>query len=261
LSQLTIEPLDKTAITASRITKLAGKDTLQYWYKTDKELDTLRLKVTYKGFEEETYAAIKKRVKDSLQVTKFGNFSLREPLQLTGSTPITTIALDKIRLLRKDSTAVAVTSRLDLFNNIATLDFKSAEKETYRLQLLPGAITDFFGKTNDTIKLNYTTKAIADYCSITATLKGGTMYPAIVQIVKEDLKLVAEQVALKDGAYAFDYLEPGSFYVRIIYDTNNNGVYDPGDFLTNRQPEQVLYKPEVIKLTANRDARETLLLN
>jgi uncharacterized protein (DUF2141 family) len=261
LSQLTIEPLDKTAITASRITKLAGKDTLQYWYKTDKELDTLRLKVTYKGFEEETYAAIKKRVKDSLQVTKFGNFSLREPLQLTGSTPITAIALDKIRLLRKDSTAVAVTSRLDLFNNIATLDFKSAEKETYRLQLLPGAITDFFGKTNDTIKLNYTTKAIADYCSITTTLKGGTMYPAIVQIVKEDLKLVAEQVALKDGAYAFDYLEPGSFYIRIIYDTNNNGVYDPGDFLTNRQPEQVLYKPEVIKLTANRDARETLLLN
>lgn len=260
LQDLKITPLDKEAITASRITKLAEKDTLQYWFKTDKELDTLRLKASSKDFEDDTYAVIKKRDKDSLQISKTGNFSLREPLQLTSTTPIESIAVDKMKLMRRDSTFIPLISRLDLFNNVASLDFKREEKEIYKLQLLPGAITDFFGKTNDTINLNYNTKAIADYCSITTTLKGGSNYPVIVQIVKEDLKLVAEQVARNDGAYAFDYLEPGSFFIRIIYDANDNGMYDPGDFLKNRQPEQVLYKPELIKLTANRDARETINL-
>lgn len=261
LAQLEIEPIDKSLITASRITKLAAKDTLQYWFKTDKELDTLRLNATYKDFNKETYAAMKKRAKDSLQISKTGTFSLREPIQFTSTTPLTAVDASKIQLLRKDSTAVALTTRLDLFNNIATIDFKSEEKEMYKMQALPGAFTDFFGKSNDTLNFVYSTKATADYCSITTTLKGGTAYPAIVQIVKEDLKLVAEQVARADGAYEFNYLEPGSFYIRIIYDANDNGIYDPGDFLKNRQPEQVLYKPDVIKLTANRDARETILMN
>lgn len=260
LEQLAIEPLDKSIITASRITKFPKKDTLQYWFKTKKELDTLRLKVSHKDFQEETYAALKKRDKDSLQISKTGTFSMREPVQFTGSTPIESLNVEKIKLIRKDSTAVAVTTKLDLFNNIATIDFKAEEKEMYTMQLLPGAITDFFGKSNDTLKFNYNTKAIADYCSITATLKGGKNYPIIVQIVKENLDLVAQQVARADGPYAFDYLEPGSFYIRLIYDSNENGVYDPGDFLKNRQPEQVLYKPELIKLTANRDARETINL-
>lgn len=261
LEKLQVEPLDKSQISASRITKLEGKDTLQYWFKTDKELDTLRLKVSKDDFNEETYVALKKRTADSLIISKTGTFSLREPMQLTGTTPLESIVADKIRLIRKDSTAVAFKTSLEPFKNIATIDFKAEEKEVYKLQLLPGAVTDFFGKQNDTINLNYTTKATTDYCSIAVTLKGGKNYPVIIQIVKEDLKLIAEQVARKDGTYPFDYLDPSSFFIRVIYDANDNGVYDTGDFLKNIQPEQVLYKPELIKLGANRDARETIFLN
>jgi hypothetical protein len=34
--------------------------------------------------------------------------------------------------------------------------------------------------------------------------------------------------------------DPGEYEIRILYDTNQNGVWDPGDFYKHRQPEIVV---------------------
>jgi hypothetical protein len=47
------------------------------------------------------------------------------------------------------------------------------------------------------------------------------------------------------------YVEPGKFGIRIIWDDNQNNLWDVGDFGTRTYPEQVMYYPKPIELRAN----------
>ena len=55
-------------------------------------------------------------------------------------------------------------------------------------------------------------------------------------------------------AYAeFKYVLPGDYYLRLFVDTNQNGVWDTGDFRAGRQAEEVYYFPEMLTCKANWD--------
>jgi uncharacterized protein (DUF2141 family) len=79
-------------------------------------------------------------------------------------------------------------------------------------------------------------------------------------VTKKDLSVEAELSVSKNGTYDFFYLNPGDYYIRVIYDSNGNGIYDPGNFLKGTQPEEVFYNPELIQLQANWDRKYTLSL-
>ncbi len=254
LDSMRIEPLNKSLIASSRITKLEDKDTLQYWYKPVIEQDTLALVTSYGTFTDTLTARIKDELAiDSLTVAKYGQFKLSEPLQLTGNTPIISIDESRMRLMDKDSMTVAFTTTLDSLKNVVTYNFDKQPEQRYELQLLPGAIKDFYGYSNDTITNRYTTKAVSDLGNIPVILEGGDKWPVIVQIVTEKLEVVASQVARSNGEVLFEFLEPNKYYIRIIYDANDNGRYDPGNWLQNIQPEKVVYFPDLIPLQANWD--------
>ncbi|WP_258929632.1 hypothetical protein [Flavobacterium davisii] len=53
-------------------------------------------------------------------------------------------------------------------------------------------------------------------------------------------------------------IEPEKYYVRIIYDLNNNGQWDAGSFLENRQPEEVFQFPTVLDVRANWDVNQEI---
>jgi hypothetical protein len=142
-----------------------------------------------------------------------------------------------------------------------TIDFERNEEQNYKLTMLPGAITDFYGAQNpDTLNYNFTTKKARDLGNFVITTSGGTTFPIILQVVKKDLKVEAELAITENGTYEFLYINPGEYFIRVIYDTNANGKYDAGNFLKNTQPERVEYYPELQKLQANWDLRITLQL-
>ncbi|MBF4982870.1 hypothetical protein FNJ87_00440 [Nonlabens mediterrranea] len=160
----------------------------------------------------------------------------------------------------KDSIAVDFNASLDSLKNELYIDFEKSEMQRYKIDVLPGAITDFYGAATDTLAFNGTTRSTSDYGNMEITLSSGSQWPAIIQIVKEDLKVVKEQVASENGIYAFENIDPGSYLIRVIYDANKNGRYDTGNFLKGLQPEAVVYLPELITLQANWDVRETVIL-
>jgi hypothetical protein len=73
----------------------------------------------------------------------------------------------------------------------------------------------------------------------------------IIQLLKSDEKLVREIKMEKDGRVEFPLLEKGSYRLRVIYDTDGNGKWSPGDFSTRRQPEPVSYLPREIEMIEN----------
>ena len=63
-------------------------------------------------------------------------------------------------------------------------------------------------------------------------------------------EVVREKVLLEAGSVTFDILPPGSYYVRIIFDTNSNGKWDTVDVLRHIQPERVKYMNDPIEIRA-----------
>ena len=59
----------------------------------------------------------------------------------------------------------------------------------------------------------------------------------------------------------FENLKPGNYFVRIIFDENENGQWDTGNFLKKIQPEKTFHYEEEIIIRANWVLEEKIYLN
>jgi hypothetical protein len=55
------------------------------------------------------------------------------------------------------------------------------------------------------------------------------------------------------GKIVFDYLPPGEYSLKAIYDSNHNNKWDTGDYLQGRQPEKVFLSKISQRLRSNWD--------
>ena len=58
----------------------------------------------------------------------------------------------------------------------------------------------------------------------------------------------------------FDFINPGEYYVRLIYDENENKRWDSGNYLKKKQPENIIYYPTKLEIRANWSLIETFNL-
>jgi uncharacterized protein (DUF2141 family) len=61
----------------------------------------------------------------------------------------------------------------------------------------------------------------------------------ILQLVNKANEVIEETTNNKN--HRFENLEPGIYRLRLVIDTNKNGKWDPGNILTKKEPEQIIY--------------------
>jgi len=246
----------------SRITKDQLKDTLNYWYQPKIEVDSLVFKVTHVNYVDTLTVRLKDQIKDSLIIRPIESRTLRlnEDFELEANTPFESIDHSKINILDKDSVTIAFTSTLDSYKNRYKLKFDKTEDNIYKLAMLPGAFTEFFGSQNDTLNFSIRTKALEDYANLRVNLRNA-IYPVIVQLVNQKGEVEIEKYATKEEPIDFTSLNPGKYYLRAVFDSNGNGKYDPGNYLKKLQPERVSYAQKEIELRAFFDEITELILN
>ena len=70
-------------------------------------------------------------------------------------------------------------------------------------------------------------------------------------------KLPGSSGGLKDiensSKLIYEFLEPQTYTAKIIFDGNNNKIWDTGDYIKKRQPEEVIYFDKHITPKANWD--------
>ena len=252
---ISITPLDVPADFVDRITKEANTDTLNYWYKPFAERDTLKFIAQTPKITDTLIARLRKAKRDTLQFSFEPNSSLgfQENLKIRPTVPLDEINDSLISLTRSDTIPMSFTGSYDRWNNTYVISFEKAERQTYRLTALPGAFTDFFGRQNDTLTSQVRTPAIADRGNLIVNLTGVEEFPVIVQVTTEKGEVIAEKFSNGSTTINFDNLNPGKFLLRLIYDKNGNQVWDTGNFLRKKQPELVLYYPELISIRPNWD--------
>ena len=237
-------------------------DSLHYWFKPFIENDSLIFSAINGNYKDTLIVRMRDLYSDSLDIKALnsGIISPLDTLKFSSKTPLTYLDAEKISLINKDSITIPFRGKIDFEYNTASLSFDVEESQSYKIQLLPGAFIDFFENTNDTIFTAVRTNEVSDYGSLTVILNEPSQFPAIVQLVNTKFKLIREQFIETNEKILFDYIHPGEYYIRLIYDENGNKKWDPGNYLEKKQPENVIYYPTKLEIRANWSLIETFNL-
>jgi hypothetical protein len=72
--------------------------------------------------------------------------------------------------------------------------------------------------------------------------------------------VIESAVALNASPVDFQSVTPGVYFLRAVFDTNKNGSYDSGSYLSKIQPERVSYASTPIEVRAGWDTIEEFVL-
>lgn len=127
------------------------------------------------------------------------------------------------------------------------------ENTPLRLKIAQQAVADSAGITlakADTLR--FSTQRESDYGSIRLRFANIDLArKPVLQFVQND-KLEASYPLTQKEFYRRLY-KPGAYTLRILYDTNGNGIWDPGSFRTKKQPEKVELVSKQLSIRANWD--------
>ena len=66
---------------------------------------------------------------------------------------------------------------------------------------------------------------------------------------------------MEKNRYRIKLFEPGDYEVKVLFDLNNNGKWDTGDYWKKIQPEKVVARKKPISIRANWDNEILIDLN
>lgn len=250
-------------ILESIVTQFPKKDSLQVWYKPIKA-DSLLLNIKKESYANDFSVKIKNQKKDTLSISavQTGILNMREQFTLESSTPLVRIDKSKISIKDSKTKITEFTPNYDDFNQKLILNFPKNTSEKYQIQLLPGALTDFFEKSNDTLTYKLETRSESDYGNLIVDLQNVKRFPIIIELTNEKGEILAYDYSEKNTKVEFNFLEPKDYILRVIYDDNKNKKWDSGNYLEKRQAEEVIYYSKVIKdVRANWNDNETFDLS
>ena len=240
------------------VTQSRKTDTLNYWFK-GAELDSLQFELKIKDSLQIRTVYFKNPVADSLVINKFtqGSLRLKSKFEIESNLPITQINSEQLVVSNVDT--LQIPAKLEIQENYDRIfvDFEILPNDRYEIKLLPNALVDFWGNTNDTLVYKTSTKKIEDYGNIYLRVQHQSSVPFIIELLNND-KVVRRYTKPVDGnAYTFELLDAGKYRVRLIEDANENEQWDTGNYLQKIQPEKVIYFWKEIDLRANWDMNET----
>ena len=249
-------------ILPSITTKFPKKDSLQIWFKPLK-VDSLQLAVAKDKYKGDFTFKIKTQKKDILKISAVQNsiLNFRERFTIETATPLTRFDNSKIKLFNKDSVAVDFKTEYDDFNQQLSFDFKKEPSEKYTFSIMPGALTDYLERSNDSLIYKLGTKELADYGNLTVSLQNIKRFPVIVELTNEKGDILATEYSESNTKVEFNLVEPSLFTLRLIYDDNKNKEWDSGSYIEKRQAEEVVYFSKPIDVRANWDVEQVFDVN
>lgn len=242
----------------SLVTQNRETDTLDYWFRGAK-LDSLQFEFNIKDSLQIKTVYFKNPTPDSLVVDKNTSGSLRllEKFELKTNLPITEVNSEQVKVTNIDTLPVPASLKIQENYDRISVDFEVIPNDRYEITLLPNALVDFWGNTNDTLVYRTSTKKIEDYGNIFLRVQHQSPHPYIIELLKGDEVFRRYDTPLEGGNYSFKLLDAAKYRVRLIEDANQNKKWDTGNYLEKIQPEQVIYYWKEIDVRANWDMNET----
>ena len=181
-------------------------------------------------------------------------------LRLSINNPIVSSSLDSIILL--DTNLVKQPATLVFDSTRKQLDVTSAWKpgNAYILAIPKNSLRDSLGTTllrNDSIR--FVVRANEDYGRLVLRFPNIDLKrKPVLQFVQNDL--VVKSYPLASNEWRSQLFQPGEYEIRILYDTNGDGKWTPGDYAVKRQPEVAVTLPQKLSIRADWDNERDISL-
>jgi hypothetical protein len=128
----------------------------------------------------------------------------------------------------------------------------------YKFQVDSAAIRSIYGRVNDKIETSIKVREMSEFSTlfVNVNLPIQPSETAYIQLLDGGDKVV-KTVRMEDGKAEFYYISPATYYLRLFVDSNNNGIWDTGNYDERKQPEAVYYYPQEIALKADWEIEQT----
>lgn len=185
--------------------------------------------------------------------TNKGQVEITDSLWIKSDSPIGFIDMNGIHLekMNSDSTWTSIDlpqlepcSEWDLFRYVAPM--KLEQDKDYRVTIDAQAVSSIYNIACDTIKETFKVKSEEEYANLHVNCLG-FQGKAFAQLLNKTGK-VLRKVDIVDGYADFYDLLPETYYIMMVLDANENGVWDTGNYSQHLQPEEVFYFHNPIKL-------------
>jgi len=254
-------------------------DSVQYTYTKESEKDTLIFWLSKNSFDSLNFNLIEKDTTklvtikfdrardtliDSLSISpKTANvIHLKEAFKLSSNIPLKNIEDSLITIRDIDSLIVPFTTSINENLDQIDIEFEVSPSDNYRVFILPEAIKDVRGVSNDTLQYNVVSQTLEDYGNVYLDVIRNSESKFILHMINNNGDVIREfKNVNQDTTYNFDYIRPGKYTFRLIEDTNNNDIWDTGNYLKKIKPESVYYFLNELEVRANWDLNETFNLN
>jgi len=134
------------------------------------------------------------------------------------------------------------------------LDAKWQFEKEYKFVIDSASIMGVYGKVNDLFSQSFKIRAEEDYARLTVKISGMNT-TGFAELLDKTDKVVRRMAIVKNVA-DFMFLAPGTYFLRVVEDANENSRWDTGNYAERRQPENVFYNPKSFVLRANWDVEE-----
>lgn len=170
---------------------------------------------------------------NDLEIDTLRNDSLNMKIDTTGIDSLNTMA-DTVLVDYEFGQSV-------LFRDLM-INSKWEEKSKYRLQLLPGALTDIYGRQNDSLILDFKTAGLDEFGNIAINLSGldsGQNYVVLLKLNDEVIKK-SQVIDVDSTTNKIEHkrLRVNTYSIELIKDDNGDGEWTTGDYWLKRQPEE-----------------------
>jgi hypothetical protein len=204
--------------------------------------------------------AEEKRLKYSANLETGGQQDLLSPLELDFARPLK--SWDSSKIVLTDTLfkpIIGYKLSIDTSNTKISLEYPWKEKQFFRLIVSKDAVLDTTGTNlsrSDTAKI--VTKRDAEYgsCRLRFVNLDLSKHP-VLQLVVDNK--IFESYPITGKEFIKKRFNPGEYECRILYDSNQNGKWDPGSFHEKKQPELVKAFIKKLVIRPDRDTDQSFV--
>lgn len=201
-----------------------------------------------------------KKIKYSL-APAYQSQDLLTPFEISFNKPLKTFDTAKLVLTDTNYRPVPLSTwTVDSSRTKIILAVRWQEGMHYQLILDSMALSDsadnHLAKT-DTIR--FVTKKTEDYGNVVLRFSNLDLsrHPVLQFVQGEEVK---ESYPVKTSEWSNKLVTPGEYEIRILFDENQNGKWDHGDYSKKIQPEKVIVLPQKLGIKANWDNERDIKL-
>ncbi len=242
-----------------------GRDTLKNWVKLPERDDLEEILVMVEDGDVigdtlywyiETDEKFKEKPKLQLKTnTSQQKMDLNTVFSIRFNTPI--VEQDTSLVFFLEDSVEVYPNRIEMkdLNRTALLHYTFNRESQYIFKAYAGAFRGFFGAYNDTVSIPFSLQDSEFYGSLNVDVEMPDSIandgPKILQFLSGDEKVLREDPFENEISTTYTQLQPGEYKLKVIFDANNNGEYDTGNYAKKIQPEKVSIYPEPIDIRSN----------